>query len=154
MKKILTGLIAVNLMIGAASIHAMDAKQPAQLVNRSPIELSISNQSNQIVSLFSYEMHSHNSRAVVGALALKEENDYQNMLNINGGIFLATSQGPHVVEYILNRQGQRVIYLWKLFSINSGINLIAISNIPNPSRILIIINPDGTVQMADRSNIE
>jgi len=149
MKKILTGLIAVNLMIGAASIHAMDAKQPAQLVNRSPIELSISNQSNQIVSLFSYEMHSLNSRTVLGALALKEENDYQNMLNINGGIFLATSQGPHEVAYYLNRQGQRLIYLFK-----PGINPIAISNIPNPSRILIIINPDGTVQMADRSNIE
>lgn len=153
MKKILTGLIAVNLMIGAAAIHAMDAKQPAVLVNRNPIELSIFNQSNQIISIVSYEMHLDNPkirRTLEGLLALKEEKDYQNMLNINGGVLLATSQGPHDVAYYLNNQGQRVIWLFNL----SGINPIAISTITNPSKILIIINPDGTVQMVDRSNIE
>ena len=150
MKKILTGLIAVNLMIGAAALHAMDAKQPAVLLNRNPIELSISNQSNQIISIFGYELHSHNSRILTSLLALKEENDRHNMVNINGGVLLATSQGPHDVAYYLNNQGQRVIWLFNL----SGINPIAISTITNPSKILIIINPDGTVQMVDRSNIE
>lgn len=118
-----------------------------------PVEVVFSNQSNQIISIFNYKIkpYEHDLKAFEKPFILNAESDSPEFrLKPWAGFFLASSQGPYEIIYFHNRLGYRGMKLDKIRKITPEVN---INNIANPSKVLIIINPDGTVQMVDRANI-